>query len=122
MANCRHNQGPQSISRRTILKAAAATAVAPATALAGSPTDLIPAVDTHQHLWDLNKLTLPWLSSAPEILKHNYGLPEYAQATAGLNVCRRSTWKSTSAPKITSSKPKHSFKSVAPAQPPRSLP
>ncbi len=46
----------------------------------------IPIVDTHQHLWDLNQLKLPWLEGAPEVLKHSYGLPEYAKATAGLNV------------------------------------
>jgi predicted TIM-barrel fold metal-dependent hydrolase len=78
------------LSRRSVLKAAAATTAAavlphPA-ALAAAHADLIPTVDTHQHLWDLTRLTLPWLKDAPEILRRNYGLPEYAQATAGLNV------------------------------------
>lgn len=79
------------VSRRTLLQSAAAaafvSAVAPATARAAdSQTELIPAVDTHQHLWDLTRLTLPWLKSAPEILSKNYGLAEYAKATEGLNV------------------------------------
>lgn len=43
-------------------------------------------IDTHQHLWDLEQLRLPWLQDAPDILKHNYRPQEYAQATAGLNV------------------------------------
>ncbi len=43
-------------------------------------------IDTHQHLWDLDQLRLPWLQGAPEILKHHYRPQEYAQAVAGLNV------------------------------------
>lgn len=86
----RHSQASAGISRRTALRAAAAAtaaaAIPGAAAFASPGTDLIPAVDTHQHLWDLTRLTLPWLKVAPEILRHNYGLPEYAQATAGLNV------------------------------------
>ncbi|MFM7058436.1 MAG: amidohydrolase family protein [Planctomycetota bacterium] len=84
------NQPATGPSRRCVLKAA--TAVTAAAAMPHSamcdpaPAELIPAVDTHQHLWDLTRLTLPWLKGAPEILHQNYGLPEYAQATAGLNV------------------------------------
>lgn len=90
MASSGHSQAAIRLSRRKVLTAAAAvtaTAALPLpNVLANSTADLIPAVDTHQHLWDLNRLTLPWLKDAPEILRHNYGLPEYAQATAGLNV------------------------------------
>lgn len=78
-------------SRRSVLQTAVSAAVA---AAAGSRSaqavstqaDLIPVVDTHQHLWDLSRLTLPWLKSAPEVLRQNYGLAEYARATEGLNV------------------------------------
>lgn len=45
-------------------------------------------VDTHQHLWDLKKFRLPWLSGAPAILNQTYGLQEFAKATEGLNVTR----------------------------------
>jgi len=90
MAPSGHHSATAGLSRRQLLTAAAtvtATAALSQTAsLASHTTNLIPAVDTHQHLWDLNRLTLPWLKGAPEILRHNYGLPEYAQATAGLNV------------------------------------
>ena len=84
------NPSASPASRRDFLAISAAAA---GTSLLGStvtaataPADLIPAIDTHQHLWDLKKLQLPWLAGAPQILKQDYGLPEYAAATAGLNV------------------------------------
>ncbi|REJ88148.1 MAG: amidohydrolase [Planctomycetota bacterium] len=43
-------------------------------------------IDTHQHLWDLEKYQPPWLESAPEILNHKYGTAEYLDATSGHNV------------------------------------
>ena len=43
-------------------------------------------IDTHQHLWDLAKLELPWLGGAPEVLRKNYRTKEYLEATRGLNV------------------------------------
>lgn len=43
-------------------------------------------IDTHQHLWNLDQLRLPWLQGAPEVLRHHYRPQEYAQAIAGLNV------------------------------------
>lgn len=47
-----------------------------------------PITDTHQHLWDLSKFRLAWLEGAPEILRQDYGLAEFAEATEGLNVTR----------------------------------
>lgn len=101
--------GTQSISRRKLLGESAAVGAALLSAVhaasaAGSvlseqnsadeqtsksKTDGVsrfPIIDTHQHLWDLNKISPPWLKGAPEILNQNYGLAEYAAATAGLNV------------------------------------
>lgn len=43
-------------------------------------------IDTHQHLWDLEKLKVPWLSDAPEILKKTYHTKEYLAATTGLEM------------------------------------
>lgn len=40
-------------------------------------------IDTHQHLWDLSRQKLPWLESAPEILRHDYRSQEYSAATSG---------------------------------------
>jgi L-fuconolactonase len=84
------NQNGVSANRRDFLTAAAAAAgttlLSSSPATAAPAADLIPAIDTHQHLWDLKKLQLPWLTGAPQVLKQNYGLTEYAAATAGLNV------------------------------------
>lgn len=48
--------------------------------------ETLPIVDTHQHLWDLNRFRPPWLAGAPEVLKRSYVMQDYRAATAGLNV------------------------------------
>lgn len=48
---------------------------------------MIPIIDTHQHLWDLSKFTLPWVDGAPAI-NRSYLQSDYAEATAGLNVVK----------------------------------
>ena len=45
-----------------------------------------PIVDTHQHLWNLEKFQPPWLDSAPDVLKHSYTTREYLAATEGLGL------------------------------------
>lgn len=47
----------------------------------------MPIVDTHQHLWDLSKLRLPWLKSAEE-LNRSYLMQDYLQAAKGLGVAK----------------------------------
>src|SRR5438128_1077002 len=42
-------------------------------------------VDTHQHLWDLSRFRLAWLSGAPAI-NRSFVMKDYQEATAGLNV------------------------------------
>ncbi len=51
---------------------------------------LLPIIDTHQHLWDLEKFTLPWVAdpSAPEILKSSHVTSDFVKATEGLNVVK----------------------------------
>jgi L-fuconolactonase len=76
-------------TRRQVLRTVAVAAIAgsvPARAAEPAPpaADLI--IDTHQHLWDLSKLSPPWLANAPEIYRRNYRPQEYAEATEGLNV------------------------------------
>jgi predicted TIM-barrel fold metal-dependent hydrolase len=53
-----------------------------------SKTETLPIIDTHQHLWDLDKFKLPWLGSAPGVLQRSYTMPDYLAATDGLNVAR----------------------------------
>jgi predicted TIM-barrel fold metal-dependent hydrolase len=72
------------MNRREFLGAAAAVTVA-GCATSGQPDDpaTIPLVDTHQHLWDLRRLRLPWLvGSGP--LSRNYLLEDYAEAFRGV--------------------------------------
>lgn len=44
-------------------------------------------VDTHQHLWDLERFRLPWLAGE-EKLNHSYRVSDYLAATAELNVAQ----------------------------------
>jgi predicted TIM-barrel fold metal-dependent hydrolase len=48
---------------------------------------MLPIIDTHQHLWDLSRLDMPWLESAPT-LNRSYVTSDYLAATAGLNVVK----------------------------------
>ncbi|MBS0209831.1 MAG: amidohydrolase family protein [Planctomycetes bacterium] len=78
-----------SVTRRELLTVAAGALAA--TALAGvrsqAAEDNRPLIiDTHVHLWDLKKFTLPWLEMAPELFRRDYLLADYQQAIAGFNV------------------------------------
>lgn len=49
----------------------------------------IPIIDTHQHLWDLDKFTLPWLKNdGVDVLRRSYVMSDYLEATKGANVVR----------------------------------
>lgn len=77
------------MNRRHFLQSAAGTALGTtvsscSTFPLGQPDALI--IDTHQHLWDRKQLNLPWLSGAPEVLRHDYRTEEYLKAFEGLNV------------------------------------
>lgn len=50
--------------------------------------ELLPIVDTHQHLWDMNVLNPPWLKGAPDILRCPYVTRDYLDAVEGLNVVK----------------------------------
>ncbi|MDO6437540.1 amidohydrolase family protein [Cyclobacterium sp. 1_MG-2023] len=45
--------------------------------------DEIPIVDTHLHLWDLDRLDYPWLKNPNNILSRNFLLKDYHIATQG---------------------------------------
>jgi L-fuconolactonase len=49
----------------------------------------LPVIDTHQHLWDLNRFRLPW-HAGDEVasLRKTFWLPEYRAATEGLNIVK----------------------------------
>ena len=83
------------MNRRDFLAASALTISGGLSApLAGSQQKdkaMLPVVDTHQHLWNLDELKLAWFDpKTPEgkILGHNFTPTEYAKATEGLNVVK----------------------------------
>ena len=66
-------------TRRQMLAASAAVVAARAAAAKPERRPL-PVVDTHQHLWDLDKFTLPWLEDAPKVLRRSYVTKDYLAA------------------------------------------
>ena len=47
-----------------------------------------PIIDTHLHVWDLERFRLPWLDRAGERLNRSYSVADYAKAVEGLKVTR----------------------------------
>ncbi|HEY1734559.1 MAG TPA: amidohydrolase family protein, partial [Acidimicrobiales bacterium] len=74
------------MDRRAFLQSTAALGVAALAADAEPAPTAHPIVDTHQHLWDRSRFTLPWLADAPETLRRNYLPADYREATRGLDV------------------------------------
>ena len=57
-------------SRRDVLCTLAGAAVTAATSgrtFAMNADTSLPIIDTHQHLWDLRRFTLPWQAEAPDV-------------------------------------------------------
>ena len=59
----------------------------PTSANASDSAESIPIVDTHQHLWDLSKFRLPWLSGVPE-LNRSFLLGDYLESARGLSIVK----------------------------------
>ena len=49
---------------------------------------LLPIIDTHQHLWDLERQHVPWLDNAPGVLKRSYVSRDYLEATRGCHIVK----------------------------------
>jgi predicted TIM-barrel fold metal-dependent hydrolase len=78
------------MNRRNFLAASAAAAL-PLSPAHAEDKPVLPIVDTHQHLWDLEKLKLAWFDpKTPEgkILGHSFTPKEYAEATKGAGVVK----------------------------------
>lgn len=62
----------------------------PAGAFAGSTVAnsqvKTPIIDTHMHLWDLEKLDYPWLEGRETPISHNFLVADYHQATEGCGI------------------------------------
>lgn len=54
-------------------------------ARSSGPASALPILDTHQHLWDLSKLRLPWLEGAGK-LNRSFVTKDYLEAIEGLEV------------------------------------
>jgi L-fuconolactonase len=74
------------MNRRAFLHSTAALGVAALGAHAQPAPAAHPIVDTHQHLWDRTRFTLPWLEGAAETLRRSYVTSDYREATRGLDV------------------------------------
>ena len=74
--------------RQFIATTSATVASAGCTSLKQHPEKQIPIVDTHQHLWNLDRFKLNWLDEAPAVLKRSFGLNDYLAATKGLNIAK----------------------------------
>ena len=48
---------------------------------------MLPIIDTHQHLWDLSKLHLPWLDGGGK-LSTSHVLADYEREAAGLHIVK----------------------------------
>ncbi len=86
-----HHQVDNQLSRRDMLAQTLATTavVAVGTSALAEETKAptMPIIDTHQHLWDLDKFTLPWLTQGGALTK-NFVTADYLQAVKGLNVVK----------------------------------
>ena len=52
---------------------------------------MLPMIDTHQHLWDLEQFSLPWLQwERMDPLWKSYLISDYMEATATCHECSRS--------------------------------
>ena len=76
--------------RRQFIKASAAVGSSLAmnvSSTMATNSDLLPIIDTHQHLWDLEKFVLPWIAGddAPPVLKRSHVTSDYLKATEGLH-------------------------------------
>jgi L-fuconolactonase len=70
------------LDRRQFVTSTAALAAS--VAVAGEKPAL-PIIDTHQHLWDLKKFRLPWITKGHK-LDRDYLMGDYIAATRGLGV------------------------------------
>jgi L-fuconolactonase len=78
------------MSRRDFVKRAsqvvlAASSVFPLRSTGTEPPAPVAIIDTHQHLWDLSRFKLTWLSPP---LDRSFVTRDYIEATAGLNVVK----------------------------------
>jgi L-fuconolactonase len=93
--HARNKPLPFQQERRTFLQSTAALAVAgyalpialPLLSIAADMPDSLPIVDTHHHLWDLDRFQLPWITPGEPLAK-SFVMSDYREATLGLDVVK----------------------------------
>lgn len=78
---------PSPTRREFLSSTAVACAAWAAAAASAEETELLPIIDTHQHLWDLDRFRLPWVEEGTPLAR-SYVLPDYRQAAEGLNIVK----------------------------------
>ena len=48
----------------------------------------LPIIDTHQHLWDLDRQRVPWLDNATGVLGRSYRISDYVETTRPWNIVK----------------------------------
>jgi L-fuconolactonase len=75
------------LTHTATLMAAAATTGVQAQQHSKGNREMIPIIDTHQHLWDLTIFRLPWQQNNAKLAR-SFVMRNYLEATAGLNVVK----------------------------------
>src|SRR4051812_15957744 len=75
------------MQRRTFLTQAAVTCGALATGKIQADEATLPLIDTHLHLWDLNRFRLPWIRKGTPLAR-SYLMKDFLTAVEGLNVVK----------------------------------
>src|ERR1043166_4717427 len=76
------------MTRRDAIKAAAIGVAAAAVGVSdAAQPEMQRIVDTHVHLWDLNRLRLPWIEKNSPLAR-SYVMKDYQTAIEGLNVVK----------------------------------
>jgi predicted TIM-barrel fold metal-dependent hydrolase len=74
------------ITRRDALAAGAGFALLGCAGPQEADAKMLPLIDTHQHLWDLDRFRLPWLKRGEGKLGRSFVMKDYLEATAGTGI------------------------------------
>lgn len=75
------------MNRRQFLQAAVASTAWLGPLAAAEDARMVPIVDTHQHLWDLERFKLPWVQPGTPLAR-SFLPSDYAKAAEGLNIVK----------------------------------
>jgi L-fuconolactonase len=80
-----------SLNRRSFVRTSLACGVLTTSTLQRATAfveDVLPIIDTHQHLWDLVQYNPPWLKGADPKIAAKHDLLDYRKETEGLNIVK----------------------------------